>query len=119
KPQVWHATDAIKHARRPAQSVNVFGEEYREWTKLGRQSLQSRLCGTIKTKLFDTFTKPTSRKIREVFAQTAPNRPPHQHPRKAVITKKRAVSEHARQKESDVSFQHDENENCVKPVLKQ
>src|SRR6185503_9019685 len=65
------------------------------------------------------FTKPTPGEVRDVVAQTPANRSPHQHLRKTVRPEKRAMSKHARQKERDVSFDHDENENCVKPVLKQ
>src|SRR5829696_6148859 len=117
--EVRHVSDAVKHTRRPTQSINVFGKKDRERAEFVRQSLQPRLRGAVETKLPDTFTKTAPRKVSDVIAQAPANRSPHQHLRKAVRAEKRAVSKHAGQQERDVSLQHDEDENCVKPVLKQ
>src|SRR5215216_2445377 len=109
---------SVKYTRRPTQPVDIFREKDRKWTELVRQRLQPRLRRSIETKFSDTLMESTTRKVGKIVTQTAAKRSPHQHLRKAVRSKKRAVREHSRQKERDVSLEHDENENRVKPVLK-
>src|SRR5205814_8415145 len=78
---------------------------------------EPRLCGPVETDLSHAFTKTTASEVSNVIAQTATDRSPNQNAGKTVITEERTVRQHARQKECDVSLQHDEKKNRVKSVL--
>src|SRR5438045_9163586 len=95
--------DAIKCARCPAQSVNVFREKNRQRPKAIRESLHSLFCCAIKAKLASCLTKTTSRKIRAVVARDTAERSPQKYAREArevSISKKCDVSQHAHEEQS-------------------
>src|SRR2546427_10825673 len=117
KPQVAHATHAMKDARRPTQAVDVFGKKNRYGTKTLSQLLDAWFRGAIETKSAYCFAKPPARSVSNVVAGNAAQRPKQEHPEKAVIAKEGAVSQDAGQQQCDVSFKHHEEEDSIQTIL--
>jgi hypothetical protein len=108
----------MKYARRPTQSVNIFGKKYREPAEFVGQFFYSRLRGAIEANFANAFAKRSPGEVGNVIADSASQSSRKQDPGKTVLAQKTPLREYAGQQQRDVTLKHHEKKNRIDTIAK-
>jgi len=113
---VRHPGHAIKGARSPAQTVDIFRQKDRKSAKAVAHSFDAAAGAAIKAKIADCVAKEAAGAVRQIVTGKAAYRPPDQQTREAVTAEKVVVREDAREQQREIALNHDQNENAVQTI---
>src|SRR6266498_574953 len=106
----------MKYTGGPAQSVNIFRKKDRQSAEVIRQSFHARFGGAIEADIANTLAKLTTRKVREIVADRAPQRPGQEHPGETVFAEKITMRENTSQQQRDVALNHHQEKDRIETI---